>query len=156
MRPLENVWIYVDAEGPIADALAVAIEAARRSGATLTLVGAIGRREDPVFETSFGHRILRLVREDRAARLAELALVARAALPAGRVRSTMVDGELPWETVVVHALERSPDLLVVPARRDGGDRDTAALQVLRHHPVLVWAVEAGGRSRAVSPARPEA
>ena len=154
MRALENVWIYVDPVGPITDALAAAIEVTRQSGATLTLVGAIGRSEDPMFQASFGPRILRLVREDREARLRELALVARASLPAGRVRSTMLEGDVPWQCLALHALERSPDLLVVPARGGPDGFDPVSHHLLRTCAVPIWSVHRGGRIGAS--ARPAA
>jgi nucleotide-binding universal stress UspA family protein len=116
MKGLENVWVYVEARAPASEALAAAVEAAQRSDGTLTVIGAIGRSEDQVFRTYFGRKVLRMVREDREARLRRLEDLARPSLPPGRVRSTMLDGEVPWHSVVLHAIEHAPDLLVVPAR----------------------------------------
>lgn len=52
MKRLENVWVYVDALAPAVGALAAAIEVSRRNAAARTLVGAIGRSEERMVETS--------------------------------------------------------------------------------------------------------
>ncbi len=145
MQGLERVWVYVEARAPANEVMAAAAEACRRSGAELTVVGAIGRTEDAVFQTSFGREILRMVREDRVARLGHLEEMARAALGAGRVRSTMLDGEVPWHSVVLHAIAHAPDLLVVPARGDDPHGpDSVTQHLIRKCPVPVWSVFPGG------------
>lgn len=144
MQGLGNVWVYVEARAPAGQALEAAVEAARRGGGALTVIGAIGRSEDRVFQTTFGREILRMVREDREARLRNLEEMARPSLPPGRTRSAMLEGEVPWHSVVVHALERPPDILVVPARGDDPlGPDSATLHLFRKCPVPVWAVHPG-------------
>jgi len=144
MQGLENVWVYVEARAPANEVLAAATEACRRSDAVLTAIGAIGRSEDRVFQTSFGREILRMVREDRVARLGNLEELARASLGAGRVRSTMLDGEVPWHSVVLHAIDGPPDLLVVPARGDDPfGPDSVTQHLFRKCPVPVWSVHPG-------------
>jgi universal stress protein E len=144
MSGLENVWVYVEARAAADEVIAAAAEACRRSDATLTVVGAIGRSEDRVFQTSFGREILRMVREDRVARLGHLEEMARASLAAGRVRSTMLDGEVPWHSVVLHAIAHPPDLLVVPARGDDPyGPDSVTQHLFRKCPVPVWSVFPG-------------
>jgi nucleotide-binding universal stress UspA family protein len=141
MNALSKIWMYVDPVLPLHDALAAAIEAARRSGGALELVAAIGRSEDRIFQTSFGLQLLRIVREDREARLRDAAILARDALGAGRVQATLLEGEVPWHSLVLHALERAPDLVVVPAgspARAGFDSPTQHL--FRKCPAPVWAV----------------
>jgi universal stress protein E len=144
MRNLENVWVYVEARAPANEVLAAAAEACRRSDATLTVVGAIGRSEDRVFQTSFGREILLMVREDRVARLRNLEEMARTLLTSRRVRSTMLDGEVPWHSVVLHAIANPPDLLVVPARGDDPyGPDSVTQHLFRKCPVPVWSVYPG-------------
>jgi len=144
VKALENVWVYVEARAPANEVLAAAVEACRRSDATLSVIGAIGRTEDRVFQTSFGREILALVREDRVARLRNLEEMARASLTAGRVRSTMLDGEVPWHSVVLHAIAEAPDLLVVPARGDDPFApDSVTQHLFRKCPVPVWSVFPG-------------
>lgn len=144
MRGLEDVWVYVEARAPAEDALAAAVEAARRGGGTLTVVGAIGRSEDRVFQTSFGREILRMVREDREARARNLEEMARSSLPPGRTRWTMLEGEVPWHSVVLHAIAQEPDLLVVPARgEDPFGPDSVTQHLFRKCPSPVWAVHPG-------------
>ncbi len=144
MTNLANVWVYVEARAPAEEALAAAVEAARRGGGTLTVVGAIGRSEDRVFQTSFGREILRMVRDDREARLRNLEEMARASLPPGRVRSIMLEGEVPWHSVVLHAIAHPPDLLVVPARGDEPfGPDSVTQHLFRKCPVPVWSVHPG-------------
>jgi len=145
MKPLEQVWVYVEARAPANEVMAAAAEACRRSDAVLTVIGAIGRTEDRVFQTSFGREILRMVREDRVARLGNLEEMARASLGPGRVRSTMLDGEVPWHSVVLHAIANPPDLLVVPARSDDPHGpDSVTQHLIRKCPVPVWSVFPGG------------
>jgi len=144
MKGLENVWVYVEARAPASEALAAAAEATRRSEGTLTVIDAIGRSEDQVFRTYFGHKVLRMVRKDREARLRSLEDLARSSLPPGRVRSTMLDGEVPWHSVVLHAIAHPPDLLVVPARGDDpSGPDSVTQHLFRKCPVPVWSVYPG-------------
>lgn len=144
MKGLENVWVYVEARAPADQALAAAVEATRRAGGQLTVVGAIGRSEDRVFQTSFGRQILRMVRKDREARLHQLEALARPSLPPGRTRSTMLEGEAPWHSVVLHAMAHPPDVLVVPARGDDPlGPDSVTQHLFRKCPVPVWAVHPG-------------
>jgi universal stress protein E len=144
MQALERVWVYVEARAPASEVMAAAAEACRRSGAALTVVGAIGRTEDPVFQASFGREILRMVREDRVARLGNLEEMARASLGPARVRSTMLDGEVPWHSVVLHAIAEPPDLLVVPARsEDPYGPDSVTQHLFRKCPAPVWSVFPG-------------
>lgn len=138
---MKNVWLYVDPLTSAVDALHAAVELARRTGAELTLVGAIGRSEDRIFRTSFGEHILRLVRKDREARVLSLEADARRALPDGRVRSMVLEGEVPWHTVAVHAGELRPDLLVVAARSGAGAGfDPPSQHLFRKCAAPVWAV----------------
>ena len=144
MKGLENVWVYVEALAPAGEALAAATEATRRSEGTLTVIDAIGHSEDQVFRTSFGQKVLRMVRMDRESRLRGLEDLARSSLPPGRVRSTMLDGEVPWHSVVLHAIAHPPDLLVVPARGDDPlGPDSATQHLFRKCPVPVWSVYPG-------------
>src|SRR5512137_88108 len=144
MKGLENVWVYVEARAPASEALAAAVEATQRSDGTLTVIGAIGRSEDQVFRTYFGRKVLRMVREDREARLRSLEDLARPSLPPGRVRSTMLDGEVPWHSVVLHTIDHAPDLLVVPARgEDPFGPDSVTQHLFRKCPVPVWSVYPG-------------
>jgi universal stress protein E len=144
MKGLENVWVYVEARAPADQVIAAAAEAARRGDGTLTVVGAIGRTEDQVFQTTFGREILRMVREDRESRLRNLEELARSSLPPGRTRSTMLDGEVPWHSVVLHAIAHPPDLLVVPARGDDPfGPDSVTQHLFRKCPVPVWSVFPG-------------
>jgi len=144
MKGLENVWVYVEARAPANEALAAAVEATQRGDGTLTLVGAIGRSEDPVFRTSFGQKVQRMVREDRESRLRSLEEQARRALPPGRVCSTMLEGEVPWHSVVLHAIDQAPDLLVVPARsEDPFGPGSVTQHLFRKCPVPVWSVYPG-------------
>jgi len=144
MKGLENVWVYAEARAPASEALAAAAEATHRSAGTLTVIGAIGRSEDQVFRTSFGRKVLRMVREDRESRLRSLEELARSSLPPGRVRSTMLDGEVPWHSVVLHAIAHPPDLLVVPAHGDDPFGPSSVTQHLfRKCPVPVWSVYPG-------------
>jgi len=144
MQGLENVWVYVEARAPASEALAAAVEATLRSDGSLTVIGAIGLSEDQVFRTYFGRKVLRMVREDRESRLRSLEDLARSSLPPGRVRSTMLDGEVPWHSVVLHAIAKSPDLLVVPARGDDPfGPDSVTQHLFRKCPVPVWSVYPG-------------
>ena len=144
MKGLENVWVFVEPRAPGSEALAAAAEATRRSEGALTVIGAIGRSEDQVFRTYFGHKVLRMVRKEREALLHSLEDLARSALPPGRVRSTMLDGEVPWHSVVLHAIAHPPDLLVVPARGDDTfGPDSVTQHLFRKCPVPVWAVYPG-------------
>jgi len=144
MKGLENVWVYVEARAPASEVLAAAVEATRRGDGALTVIGAIGRAEDPVFQTSFGREILRMVREDRESSLRNLEGMARSSLPPGRTRSTMLDGEVPWHSVVLHAIAHPPDLLVVPARGDDPfGPDSVTQHLFRKCPVPVWSVYTG-------------
>ncbi len=144
MQGLGNVWVYVEARAPADEALAAAVEATRRGGGALTVVGAIGRAEDRVFQTSFGREILRMVREDREARVRNLEALARPSLPPGRTRWTMLEGEVPWHSVVLQAIAETPDLLVVPARgEDPFGPDSVTQHLFRKCPVPVWAVHPG-------------
>lgn len=145
MRTLEQVWVYVDAVAPATELVSAGVEASRRSGATLTLVGAIGRAEDRMFQTSFGREILRIVRADREARLEELLGFARSSLPAERVRSTLLEGEVPWHSVVAHAVAHRPDLVMLSAAARGGGFDATAQHFFRKCPAPVWAMLPGGR-----------
>jgi len=141
MKGLENVWVYVEAQAPATEALAATTEATQRGDGTLTVIGAVGRSEDPVFRTSFGQKVLRMVRESRLRSLEDLA---RSSLPPGRVRSTMLDGEVPWHSVVLHAIAHPPDLLVVPARGDDpSGPDSVTQHLFRKCPVPVWSVYPG-------------
>jgi len=144
MKGLENVWVYVEARAPASEALAAAAEATRRGEGTLTVIDAIGHSEDQVFKTSFGQKVLRMVRKDREARLRGLEDLARSSLPPGRVRSAMLEGEVPWHSVVLHAVEHPPDLLVVPARGDDPfGPDSVTQHLFRKCPVPVWSVYPG-------------
>jgi nucleotide-binding universal stress UspA family protein len=144
MKGLENVWLYVEARAPASQALAAAVEATQRNEGTLTVIGAIGRSENQVFRTYFGRKVLRMVREDREARLHGLEDLARRSLPPGRVRSTMLEGEVPWHSVVLHAIAHPPDLLVVPARGDDPfGPDSVTQHLFRKCPVPVWSVHPG-------------
>jgi universal stress protein E len=144
VKGLENVWVFAEARAPVGEALAAAAEATRRSEGTLTVIGAVGRSEDQVFKTSFGRKVLRMVREDRESRLRSLEELARSSLPPGRVRSTMLDGEVPWHSVVLHAIAHPPDLLVVPARsEDPFGPDSVTQHLFRKCPVPVWSVYPG-------------
>jgi universal stress protein E len=144
MKGLENVWVYVEARAPASEALSAAVEATKRGDGTLTVVGAIGLSEDQVFRTYFGRKVLRVVREERESRLRSLEDLARPSLPPGRVRSTMLDGEVPWHSVVLHAIAHPPDLLVVPARgEDPFGPDSVTQHLFRKCPVPVWSVYPG-------------
>jgi universal stress protein E len=144
MKGLESVWVYVEARAPADQVLAAAVEATRRGGGALTVIGAIGRSEDRVFQTSFGREILRMVREDRASRVRNLEELARSSLPPGRTRSTMLEGEVPWHSVVLHAIAHPPDILVVPARGDDPfGPDSVTQHLFRKCPVPVWSVYPG-------------
>lgn len=144
MSGLVDVWLYAEARAPYTEALAAAAEAVRRGGGTLTVIGAIGRSEDRAFQTSFGREILRMVREDRVSRLRDQEAAARSSLPQGRVRSAMLDGEVPWHSVVLHAIAHAPDLIVVPARGDEPfGPDSVTQHLFRKCPVPVWSVYPG-------------
>ena len=144
MRGLENVWVYVEARAPASEALSAAVEATKRGAGTLTVVGAIGLSEDQVFRTYFGRKVLRMVREERESRLRGLEDQARASLPPAHVRSTMLDGEVPWHSVVLHAIAHPPDILVVPARGDDPfGPDSVTQHLFRKCPVPVWSVYPG-------------
>ncbi len=144
MKSLENVWVYIEGNAPASDALAAAVEATQRGDGTLTLVGAIGRSEDPVFRTYFGQKVQRMVREDRESRLRGLVDLARRSLPSGRVCSVMLEGEVPWHSVVLHAMTHAPDLLVIPARgEDPFGPDSVTQHLFRKCPVPVWSVYPG-------------
>jgi nucleotide-binding universal stress UspA family protein len=145
VKPLSRTWVYVDAALPIGDALAAGVEVARRDGGTLDVLAAIGRSEDRIFQTSFGAEILRVVREDRERRLRDVEILARDALGAGRVRATLLEGEVPWHSLVCHALAHGPDLVVAPARSGTPAGFDSSLQHLfRKCPAPVWAVRPGG------------
>jgi nucleotide-binding universal stress UspA family protein len=146
MRGLEKVWVYVDGVAPIHDPLAAGIEAARRSGARLELVSAIGRFEDRRFQAPSGPALLRVIRNERAAWLRDLELIARSSLGPRRVRATLLEGEVPWQSLVRHAAVKAPDLLVVPARDRDPRRDPATRQLFRTSPVPVWSVRAPAAS----------
>jgi nucleotide-binding universal stress UspA family protein len=145
MKALENVWVYADASAPAGDALAAAIEVSRRSHATLTLLGAIGRPAGRILETSFGNQARQLVRQDREARLRELEADARRTIsPPDRVRAVMLEGEVPWHSVAAHVAAHSPDLLVVAAR--GGTPsgfDSVSHHLFRKCSAPVWSVYPG-------------
>jgi len=144
MNGLENVWLYVEARAPASEALAAAVEAAQRSDATLTVIGSVGRSEDQVFRTSFGQKVLSMVRKGREAQLRSLVDLARPSLPPGRLSSTMLDGEVPWHSVVLHAIAHPPDLLVVPARgEDPFGLYSVTQHLFRKCPVPVWSVYPG-------------
>ena len=144
MKRLENVWVYADALAPAVGAVAAAVEVSRRSGAALTLLGAIGRSEERMFETSFGDKILQLVRKDRESRLLALDADARRSLPPDRVRSVLLQGEVPWHSVAAHAGMHSPDLLVVAARGGTpGGFDPVTQHLFRKCSAPVWAVYPG-------------
>lgn len=141
MKTIEDVWLYVDALAPAGDALGTAVDVARRSGAALTLIGAIGRSEDRWFETSFGERILQLVRKDRESRMRAIEASARAALPSGRIRSIFIEGDVPWHSVAARAGAQAPDLLVVAARGGTGNGfDPVSQHLFRKCAVPVWSV----------------
>lgn len=144
MRGLEKVWIYVEPRAPASEVLAAAVEATRRGGGTLTVIGAIGRTEDRVFQASFGREIMRMVRDDREARLRDLEETARSSLPPGRTSSIMLEGEVPWHSVVLHAVAHPPDVLVVPSRGDDPlGPDSVTQHLFRKCPVPVWSVFPG-------------
>lgn len=144
MKTIEEVWLYVDALAPAGDALGTAVDVARRSGAALTLIGAIGRSEDRIFETSFGERILQLVRKDRESRMRALEANARTALPSGRIRSILIEGDVPWHSVAARAGAQAPDLLVVAARGGiGTGFDPVSQHLFRKCAVPVWSVYPG-------------
>lgn len=144
MRGIEKVWVYVDPRAPADPALAAAAEAARRAGGQLTVIGAIGRSEDRVFQTSFGRQVLRVVRKEREATLRDLEERVRPSLPPGRTRSTMLEGEVPWHSVVLHAIADPPDVLVVPGRGDDPHGpDSVTQHLFRKCPVPVWSVHPG-------------
>jgi nucleotide-binding universal stress UspA family protein len=144
MKPIESVWLFVDANAPAGDALATAVEVARRSGAELTNIGAIGRTEDRMFETSFGEKLLQLVRKDREARILALEASARSSLPRGRIRSILLEGDVPWHSVAAHAGGQGPDLLVVAARGGTGTGfDPVSQHLFRKCAVPVWSVHPG-------------
>lgn len=144
MKRLEKIWLHVDALAPAADALAAAVEATRRSGAELTIVGAIGRSEDRIFQTSFGEHVLKLVRKDREARVLALEEHARRALPARDVRSVILEGEVPWHSVAAYAGELRPDLLVLAARpATPAGFDPVSQHFFRKASPPVWAVQPG-------------
>lgn len=144
MKALESVWVYVDPLAPAGDALAAAVEVCRRSGAALTLVGAIGRSQDHVFQTSAGAQVLQAVRKDREAWVLGLADNARRTLAADRVRSLVLEGEVPWHSVAAHAGVHRPDLLVLAAR--GGTQsgfDSVSQHLFRKCAAPVWSVYPG-------------
>jgi universal stress protein E len=144
MKGLENLWVYVEGRAPSSEVLAAAAEATQRGEGSLTVIGAIGRSENQVFQTYFGQKVLRMVREDRESRLRGLEEAARSSLHRGRVRSTMLDGEVPWHSVVLHAIAHSPDILVVPARVDDPfGSDSVTQHLFRKCPVPVWSVYPG-------------
>ena len=122
MKGLENVWVFVEPRAPASEALAAATEATKRGDGTLTVIGAVGTSEDQVFRTSFGRKVLRMVREDRESRLRSLEELARSALPPGRVRSTMLDGEVPWHSVVLHAIAHPAGHLLIYCRNGTSPR----------------------------------
>jgi universal stress protein E len=81
------------------------------------------------------------VREDREARLREVEERARRALGPERVRASLLDGEVPWHTLVLHAVEHAPRLVVIPARGGAPPAfDPAAQHLFRKCPAPVWAV----------------
>jgi len=144
MKGLESVWVFIEARAPASEALAAAAEATQRGDGTLTVIGAVGRSEDQVFRTSFGQKVLRMVREDRESRLRSLEDLARSSLPPGRVRSTMLEGEVPWHSVALHAIAHPPDILVVPARGDDPfGPDSVTQHLFRKCPVPVWSAYPG-------------
>jgi len=144
MKAIEDVWIFVDPLAPAGDALGTAVEVARRSGGALTLIGAIGRAEDRIFETSFGEQILRLVRKDRESRILALEASARGSLPRARIRSILLEGDVPWHSVAAHAGAQAPDLLVVAARGGTGSGfDPVSQHLFRKCAVPVWSVYPG-------------
>lgn len=145
MKALEKVWVYSGAATPQSGALGAGVEVARRTGAVLTLVGAIGRDEDRIFRTSFGERIMRIVRDDREAQLRDFERVARSSLPAGVVASVLLEGEVPWHSVVAHAVEQRPDLVVLPAGGRESGFDSTAQHFFRKCPAPVWSVHGGAR-----------
>lgn len=140
-KRFESVWMYVDPVASPSAALDAAIDAAHRSGAPLLLVAAIGRGEDRIFQTSFGLEIMQMVRADREARLGELERLARAALASGQVESVLLEGEVPWHSVIAHAAEHQPGVLIVPARVGGKTTfDSVTQHYFRKCPVPVWSV----------------
>lgn len=144
MKAFENVWLYVDALAPAGDALAAAIEVSRRNGAALTIIGAIGRSEDRIFKTSFGEQVLDLVRKDRESRLLAVEANARSQMPGDRVRSIMLEGDVPWHSVAAHVGAHHPDLLVIAAR--GGNAsgfDPISQHLFRKCGAPVWSVYPG-------------
>ncbi|HYG69674.1 MAG TPA: hypothetical protein VD838_18510, partial [Anaeromyxobacteraceae bacterium] len=64
MPALGSVWFFGDARTPTTDAIAAAVEVARRNDAVLTVLGAVRRAEDRVFRSSAGARVLEVVRKD--------------------------------------------------------------------------------------------
>jgi len=144
MKRLQNVWVHVDALAPAAGAVAAAVEVSRRSGAVLTILGAIGRPEKRLLETSFGDKILQLVRRDQESRLLALEADARCSLAPDRVRSVILEGEVPWHSVAAHAVAHSPELLAVAARGGTpGGFDPVTQHLFRKCPAPVWAVYPG-------------
>lgn len=144
MKAIENVWLYVDALAPAGEALGTAVEVSRRGGAALTIIEAIGRAEDRIFETSFGEQILQLVRKDRESRMLTLEASARSSLTRGRVRSILLEGDVPWHSVAAHAGAQTPDLLVVAARGGAASGfDPVSQHLFRKCAVPVWAVYPG-------------
>jgi nucleotide-binding universal stress UspA family protein len=144
MKTIEDVWLYVDALAPAEASLHAAVEVSRRSGAALTVIGAIGRSEDRIFETSFGERILQMVRKDRESRMRALEASARRSLPPGRIRSILLEGDMPWLSVATRAGAHAPDLLVVAARGGTGSGfDHVSQHLFRKCAVPVWSVYPG-------------
>lgn len=144
MKAIENVWLYVDALAPAGEALGAAVEVSRRNGAALTIIGAIGRTEDRIFDTSFGEQVFQLIRKDRESRLLALEANARSSLPRGLVRSILLEGDVPWHSVAAHAGTQSPDLLVVAARSAAGSGfDPVSQHLFRKCAVPVWSVYPG-------------
>jgi nucleotide-binding universal stress UspA family protein len=121
------------------------VDLARRHGALLGLIGVSELSDEPFLRTATGRDLARLLREDKQRRLQELVAGAQRELPAGRVTSVLLEGEVAWHTFTRHAVQHRPDLVLVPADRgpSAGSFGTLSQHLFRKCPAPVWAIHAG-------------
>lgn len=143
MERLNSMWLLCSGKEKAIQAGSRMIqEVARAHGSKITLFGAVEGSEDDLTRTPLGQQLKQLLHDNKEHQLQSLEQQLEAQLGQGRVRSTLVEAPSSWHALTTHAIEQSPDVVIVPAEVED-ERPvfgSTSQHLFRKCPSPVWAL----------------
>jgi len=139
---VRDIWFYTDARSSSDTPVRLAIEFAKRCGATITFLSVTESADDWLLRSPVGQDLMRMLAANKLRHLLALEEAATRELPSDRVKHVVLQGEVGWHTLTRQAIQDHPDLVIVAAHDDASidSFGTVSHHLFRKCPVPVWSI----------------